>query len=197
MQRSLIVGVGSALSLTFVASGCGGSSPTPAPSIPFKSAAIVRSAIPARYTCDGKNIAPPLEWGAVPSGTKELAVFLLALTPNPATGRFRFSIDWAVAGIDPSLHRLPAGDLPRGASVGLTSSGKLRYSLCPPRGSHARYQFALYAVAPSVNVPGRFSGPELLQALAEVRSNTPASGGGEFTAFYTRPKARKHSRRNG
>lgn len=189
MRRSLVAWLGSALSLTFAATGCGGSSP--APGISFKSAAIVRSAIPARYTCDGKDIAPPLEWGPVRSGTSELAVFLLALKPNPATGRFLFTIDWAIAGIDPSLHRLSAGELPPGASIGSTSKGKLRYSLCPPRGSHARYQFAVYAVPKSITVPARFSGPELLHALAEVSSNKIASQGGQFTAFYTRPKARK------
>ncbi len=30
--------------------------------------------IPINYTCDGKNISPPLNWVDVPEGTKELAL---------------------------------------------------------------------------------------------------------------------------
>src|SRR5947207_2174390 len=30
--------------------------------------------IPAKYTCDGANISPPLKWTGVPPGTKSLAL---------------------------------------------------------------------------------------------------------------------------
>ena len=31
-------------------------------------------AIPARYTCDGDDISPPLSWGTPPDGTQSLAL---------------------------------------------------------------------------------------------------------------------------
>ena len=32
------------------------------------------AAIPARYTCDGDNVSPPIAWTAVPEGTQSIAV---------------------------------------------------------------------------------------------------------------------------
>jgi hypothetical protein len=37
--------------------------------------------LPERYSRDGENISPPLEWGDVPSSAKELVVFLENVTP--------------------------------------------------------------------------------------------------------------------
>ncbi|HEY6065280.1 MAG TPA: YbhB/YbcL family Raf kinase inhibitor-like protein, partial [Thermoanaerobaculia bacterium] len=31
-------------------------------------------AIPAKYTCDGSDVSPPLEWSGVPAETKSLAL---------------------------------------------------------------------------------------------------------------------------
>ncbi|HHH13049.1 MAG TPA: YbhB/YbcL family Raf kinase inhibitor-like protein, partial [Thiolapillus brandeum] len=30
--------------------------------------------IPARYTCDGEDISPPLQWSGVPEGARSLAL---------------------------------------------------------------------------------------------------------------------------
>ena len=30
--------------------------------------------IPAKYTCDGSDTSPPLQWDAVPEGTKSIAL---------------------------------------------------------------------------------------------------------------------------
>ncbi len=32
--------------------------------------------IPKKYTCDGKNISPPLAWSGVPEGTRRVAVIM-------------------------------------------------------------------------------------------------------------------------
>lgn len=31
-------------------------------------------AIPAKYTCEGEDISPPLQWSGVPAGAKSLAL---------------------------------------------------------------------------------------------------------------------------
>jgi Raf kinase inhibitor-like YbhB/YbcL family protein len=32
--------------------------------------------IPKEYTCDGKDVAPPLEWSGAPAGTKSFALIV-------------------------------------------------------------------------------------------------------------------------
>ena len=32
--------------------------------------------IPAKYTCDGANVSPPLSWGEPPAGTQSLALIM-------------------------------------------------------------------------------------------------------------------------
>lgn len=128
----------------------------------------------------------PLEWGAVPSVTTQLAVFILGLTPNPATHKSKVSIEWVIAGIDPALHRIPAGRLPPDTQVGRASDGRTRYSICPARGHSKRYQFALYGVPDSITTTPGFSGLELLREIANPNSTTEASVTGGFRASYTR-----------
>src|SRR5262245_4113201 len=35
-----------------------------------------KAPIPSKYTCDGANISPPLQWAGVPSGTKSLVLIV-------------------------------------------------------------------------------------------------------------------------
>jgi phosphatidylethanolamine-binding protein (PEBP) family uncharacterized protein len=42
-------------------------------------------AIPARYTCEGADVSPPLRWESVPDGTRSLA--LIADDPDAPVGR--------------------------------------------------------------------------------------------------------------
>lgn len=98
-------------------------------------------ALPAQYTCDGKNVSPELRWQGVPEGTAELA--LLAMNIQPVGGKLFF--DWAVAGLSPELEEVEAGKLPRGAIVGRNSFGKTGYEICPD-GSGETYMFMLLAL---------------------------------------------------
>jgi phosphatidylethanolamine-binding protein (PEBP) family uncharacterized protein len=185
MRRATKATVG-VLLVALALAGCGGASSKPA-NISFKSPALVGGgALPALYTCDGKDISPPLEWGKVPAVNKELAVFILGLTPN-GTGNYSISIEWAVAGLNPALHRLGAGQLPVGANVGLASNGKARYSICPQPGQSKQYKFAVYGVPPGVGIPRHFKALELLRVLASPTSTQyGARAGGSFTASYAR-----------
>ncbi len=165
--------------------GCGGSgSSTKLSNIVFRSAAIEGSSIPARYTCDGSNISPPLEWGKVPAGTGTLVLMLVGAKVNPATRTAKLSVEWAVAGVNPALHRIAAGRLPPGAFVGEGTHGKRRYSVCPDKGKSEQYQFELYALPPTEAVSPRFAGLPVLAALAA--KSTPAIGHGDFIALYKR-----------
>jgi hypothetical protein len=168
--------------------GCANTSSAPkSVTIAFKSPVVVgKNALPTLYTCDGKDISPPVEWGPVPASTKELALFVLGLTPKPHSPAYTVSVEWAVAGVNPALHRIAAGQLPAGAHVGSLTGGKKHYSICPKRGKSETYQFALYAVPAGITVAPKFAGFELLHALADPTSATATSAGGAFVAVYKR-----------
>jgi phosphatidylethanolamine-binding protein (PEBP) family uncharacterized protein len=181
--------------LALALAGCGGASTPKAITVAFKSPALVGASLPALYTCDGKNISPPLEWGAVPSTTRELALFVLGLTPNHTTGGYKTSVEWAVAGVNPALHKLAAGELPPGAHLEKTAKLKtVHYSICPPRGVTKHYQFALYAVPASITVPPTFSGVKLLDLIASPESPDESNAGGAFLASYKRAQRARTQR---
>jgi phosphatidylethanolamine-binding protein (PEBP) family uncharacterized protein len=113
------------------------------------------SKIPARYTCDGAGVSPPLQWGAIPHGTVELALFVLDLKSEPTV---KPVVNWAVAGLHPTLKGLSAGQLPPGAIVGRNSLGQSRYTICPAKSEGLqRYAVALLAMPHSVSATPGFS----------------------------------------
>jgi phosphatidylethanolamine-binding protein (PEBP) family uncharacterized protein len=173
------------LASAMMLAGCGSSTPSPKlANITFRSAAIEGTSIPARYTCDGSNTSPPLEWGTVPAGTGTLVLMLVGAKVNAATRTAKLSVEWAVAGLNPALHRIAAGRLPPGAFVGEATHGKHRYSICPEKGQPEQYQFELYALPPTELVSPHFAGLPVLAALAS--KSTPAIGHGDFITKYKR-----------
>ncbi|HEV3035007.1 MAG TPA: hypothetical protein VGX72_09470 [Solirubrobacteraceae bacterium] len=177
-----------ALAGAVLLAGCGSGTATD-PAIPLKSPAFAHSTIPARYTCDGQNVAPPFEWGAVPPGTRELVLFMLGFTPQGSSHGVSVTVEWVVAGLNPQLHGLPAGKLPPGARLALTSTGQpQRYSMCPAKGTSKQYQFELYALPGGDAVAPEFQGLSLLAALnprGQARSPVPH---GTLDAEYRRGK---------
>ena len=179
-----------ALLMAVALSGCGSSlAKSPAtPSlvvVPLHSSAIHGTRLPARYTCDGQDISPPLTWGAVPAGVEELTLFTLGVT-QVKNGRLLPRVEWAMGGLKPSLHRLSAGEIPRGAFLMPDSNGKRRYSVCPAKGKTAHYGFALYALPPNTRATARLEGEELLYNLTGPVAKDRAPAGGAFFATYSR-----------
>jgi phosphatidylethanolamine-binding protein (PEBP) family uncharacterized protein len=153
--------------------------------VPLRSSAIRGGALPALYTCDGRDISPPLSWGAVPSDIQELALFAVG-TKRGGGGQAVASLEWAMAGVKPGLHRLAAGEVPPGAFMLTTSGGRNSYSICPAKGHSESYTFALYALPPIARASTQISGLGLLHNLTEVepRDDSPASG--HFSVTYKR-----------
>ena len=101
--------------------------------------------IPQEYTCDGKDISPPLAWTGVPAGTKSLA--LIADDPDAPVGTW---VHWVAFNIPPDVTELPEAiptdALPTGGTHGTNSWRRPGYGgPCPPGGTH-RYFFKLYAL---------------------------------------------------
>jgi Raf kinase inhibitor-like YbhB/YbcL family protein len=94
--------------------------------------------IPVRYTCEGENVNPPLEFSEIPEGTKSLA--LIVEDPDAPHGVFDH---WLVWNISPNTSIAEA--MNPGIS-GTNSFGKTGFGgPCPPSGTH-RYFFRVYAL---------------------------------------------------
>lgn len=104
--------------------------------------------IPAKYTCDGEDISPPLNWSNVPPGTQSLALIVDDPdAPDPKAPK-RTWVHWVVYGIPPDTSGLAEGasELPIGAREGLNDWDKPEYGgPCPSIGEH-RYFHKLYAL---------------------------------------------------
>lgn len=97
--------------------------------------------IPARYTCDGENVNPPLTISEVPAGTQSLA--LIVHDPDAPRGNWTH---WLLWNIDPATTSIAENSVPAGAVQGVTDFGSAAWGgPCPPSGTH-RYIFTLYAL---------------------------------------------------
>ena len=98
--------------------------------------------IPARYTCDGKNISPPLRWSHVPRRGRSFALRL----DDPDAPGSTFT-HWTAWNFDRGALALVAGAGERWRLAGTNSFGRFGYSgPCPPPGSTHHYVFRLYAL---------------------------------------------------
>jgi Raf kinase inhibitor-like YbhB/YbcL family protein len=104
--------------------------------------------IPAPYTCEGSDVAPPLAWSGVPDRTKSLALIVDDPdAPDPAAPKMTW-VHWVLYDIAPNASGLPEGGkpLPEGARDGQNDWKRTGYGgPCPPVGRH-RYFFKLYAL---------------------------------------------------
>lgn len=123
--------------------------------------------IPKKYTCEGDDSSPPLDWDDAPEGTRSFALVVDDPdAPDPRNPTTRW-VHWLVYDLPPSVRRLPESPmlLPSGSKQGLNDSNRLSYDgPCPPIGKH-RYFFRLYALdCPllQLNQPRR---PELERAM--------------------------------
>lgn len=112
--------------------------------------------IPSRYSCDEKNISPPLRWAKVPQGTQSFA--LIADDPDAPGGTW---VHWVLYDLPATAAELPEDlskgqYLPNGAKQGLNDFKHLGYGgPCPPPGKPHRYYFKLFALDKTVELkPG-------------------------------------------
>ncbi len=106
--------------------------------------------IPAKYTCDGDDISPPLSWDGVPENAQSLALIMDDPdAPDPDAPRVTW-VHWVLYNIPTSVAVLSEGvtvaQLPQGASQGQNDWKRTGYGgPCPPIGRH-RYFHKLYAL---------------------------------------------------
>jgi Raf kinase inhibitor-like YbhB/YbcL family protein len=116
--------------------------------------------IPAKYTCDGAGVNPPLHITGVPPGSRELA--LIVYDPDVpksirADGRYSHWVLW----------KLPPGTstIEEHRSGGISEGGQAGYiPPCPPNGEH-RYIFQLFALDKSLGDAKIFLEQDLRRAM--------------------------------
>ncbi len=113
--------------------------------------------IPTQYTCEGKDLSPPLAWSGVPAGAKSLALIVDDPdAPDPAAPKVTW-VHWVLYNIPASTPGLPEAvkQLPAGARQGLNDWERTGYGgPCPPIGRH-RYFHKLYALDITLPDPGK------------------------------------------
>jgi Raf kinase inhibitor-like YbhB/YbcL family protein len=108
------------------------------------------AAIPAKHTCSGEDLSPPLAWTAVPAGARSLVLIVDDPdAPDPAAPKMTW-VHWLVYNLPPDTAGLAEGiaadALPAGSAQGLNDWQRAAYGgPCPPIGRH-RYFHKLYAL---------------------------------------------------
>lgn len=117
--------------------------------------------IPELYTCQGKDISPPLTWKA--AGLNAQSYVLIVDDPDAPGGTW---VHWILFNIPGNLTQLAAGTtLPPGTVSGLNSWGTTGYrGPCPPSGTH-HYVFKFYALDTLLDLPSNTTAQELMQAM--------------------------------
>jgi len=106
--------------------------------------------IPARYTCKGDDISPPLNWSGVPGNARSLVLIIDDPdAPDPKAPKTIW-VHWVLYNIPPDINGLAehitGATLPAGASEGINDWRNRGYGgPCPPIGRH-RYFHKLYAL---------------------------------------------------
>jgi len=119
------------------------------------------ASIPRHYTCDGKDVNPPLVIRGVPDGAKSLA--LIVDDPDAPMGTW---VHWVVWNIDPATTQIGENSVPAGAQQGKNDFRKMSYGgPCPPSGTH-RYFFKLYALDTKLNLNANSTKADVEKAMS-------------------------------
>ncbi len=101
--------------------------------------------IPRRFTCDGENFSPPLQWSSAPEGTRSFV--LLCDDPDAPAGTWHH---WAAYDIPPTMTELVEGTAQKTKlKQAVNDFRKTGYGgPCPPHGHGPHhYHFRLLALS--------------------------------------------------
>jgi hypothetical protein len=157
-----VTAVAFAVALFFVCASVAIAEEKPMSLIITSTAFAPEGAIPSLYTCEGKDVSPPLAWSGAPAATKSFALILDDPdAPDPAAPKMTW-VHWVLYDIPPAASGLPeavqTSALPAGTREGVNDWGRTGYGgPCPPIGRH-RYFHKLYAldtVLPDLKRPNK------------------------------------------
>jgi hypothetical protein len=118
-----------------------------------------KGVIPAKYTCDGEDVNPPLSVDGVPEGTESLV--LIVDDPDAPMGTWDHWVVWNI----PPAKKIEENSVP--GTEGLNDFGKHSYGgPCPPSGTH-RYFFKFYALDRKLDLPSNSRKRNVEKAMEE------------------------------
>jgi len=149
---------------------------------------VDKGEIPKRYTCDGEDVSPPLEWRDPPAGTES---FVLIVddpdAPDPAAPRMIW-VHWLLYNLPADARELPEAvtrsTLTPGTCEGTNDWKRSGYGgPCPPVGRHRYFHkiYALDTVLPVLRDPTRAA---IEEAMADH-----ILGKAEIVGTYRKQKA--------
>ncbi len=104
--------------------------------------------IPSKYTCEGADVNPPLEFIEIPENAKSLVLII-----DDPDSPLKTWGHWILWNISPGVKSIRENSIPSGAIEGDNDFGNIGYGgPCPNSGEH-RYQFKLYALDTKLNLP--------------------------------------------
>jgi Raf kinase inhibitor-like YbhB/YbcL family protein len=125
--------------------------------------------IPKLYTCEGKDVSPPLQWSGIPAGAKSLALIVDDPdAPDPKAPK-RVWVHWVLYNIPVSATGIGENEatngVPDGTRQALNDWKRTGYGgPCPPIGRH-RYFHKLYALDTVLADLGDPTKAQLLEAM--------------------------------
>lgn len=129
--------------------------------------------IPAAYTCIGADINPQIRVSGIPDNTKSLAI--IVDDPDAPNGTFDHWVMWNI----PVMNRIEKNTAP--GIQGKNGKGQNKYmGPCPPTGTH-RYNFNVYALDRTLDLPAGSAKNELLQAM-----DNHILASGELTGLFNK-----------
>ena len=132
--------------------------------------------IPTRYTCDGKDMNPPLLIENPPADTQSLA--LIVDDPDAPRGTW---VHWVVWNIGPETREIAENSVPPDALLGMNDFRQRAYGgPCPPTGTH-RYFFKLYALDTKIVLEAA-----AIKAVLEAAMQGHVLAKAELVGRYTR-----------
>ena len=127
---------------------------------------IAGGTIPSEYTCDGRDISPPLSWNSIPAGTK--SIVLIMDDPDAPRGTF---VHWVFYNIPANVQRLSPGvlgnqTLSDGSRQGMTDFGRTGYGgPCPPPGKPHRDFFKIFALDTTLDLSSKATKADIERAM--------------------------------
>ncbi len=125
-----------------------------------------RQSIPEKYTGQGDDVSPPIQWTGAPANTKTFA--LICEDPDAPMGTFTH---WVLFNLPPSTTALPenvakTGTLPDGSKQGENNFNQTGYDgPMPPPGRPHRYFFRVYALDAVLPLDAGVKKADLLDAM--------------------------------
>ncbi len=122
--------------------------------------------VPSLYTCEGKNINPPLEFVDIPKEAKSLVLIMDDPDVPHHLRKDGMWDHWILFNISPSIHQIKEDSTPV-CNGGKTTWGHTQYGgPCPPDREH-RYFFKLYALDTMLKLPTGATKQEIEKAMQD------------------------------